>query len=218
MAPVTTNGRGLRWPVLQGLLPLDPARIPADLIAGLTLAALAIPEVMGYTKIAGTPVVTGLYTILIPIGFLSGVGVQVALGEASGMLGLAGGGHGTIERLIGVVQQLGRTNWPDLAVAAAVIAIIVGARLLSRKIPGALLAVVGAICASWYFDLAGYGVKVLGPVPSGPRWSPARAGTPNWPCSPPVRSSSWSCSSSPAPWPTCRPRSSRPWSSSSGWN
>src|SRR4029077_960252 len=26
-----------------------------------------IPEVMGYTKIAGTPVITGLYTILIPI-------------------------------------------------------------------------------------------------------------------------------------------------------
>ena len=32
----------------------------------MTLAALAIPEVMGYTKIAGTPVITGLYTILMP--------------------------------------------------------------------------------------------------------------------------------------------------------
>ena len=31
------------------------------------MAALAIPEVMGYTKIAGMPVITGLYTILIPI-------------------------------------------------------------------------------------------------------------------------------------------------------
>ena len=37
-----------------------------DIIAGITLAALAVPEVMGYTKIAGMPVVTGLYTILIP--------------------------------------------------------------------------------------------------------------------------------------------------------
>jgi MFS superfamily sulfate permease-like transporter len=36
-------------------------------IAGVTLAALAIPEVMGYTRIAGTPVITGLYTILLPI-------------------------------------------------------------------------------------------------------------------------------------------------------
>jgi high affinity sulfate transporter 1 len=242
MATVTTNRRGFRLPVLQGLLPLDRARIPADLIAGLTLAALAIPEVMGYTKIAGTPVITGLYTILIPmtlyalfgasrhlvvgadsataailassiaalaaphstdwlalagllalmsavfmflarvvrlgfladflsrtvlIGFLSGVGVQVALGELSGMLGLPGGGHGTVEKLIGVAQQIGQVNWMALAVATAVIAIIVGGRTLSRKIPGALIAVIGAIVASWYFDLAGYGVKVLAPVPSG---------------------------------------------------
>ena len=41
-------------------------QVPAELIAGITLAALAIPEVMGYTKIAGTPVILGLYTILIP--------------------------------------------------------------------------------------------------------------------------------------------------------
>ena len=36
-------------PKLQGLLPFDRARVPADIIAGLTLAALAIPEVMSYT-------------------------------------------------------------------------------------------------------------------------------------------------------------------------
>ena len=41
--------------------------MPLDIVAGITLAALAIPEVMGYTKIAGMPVVTGLYTILIPM-------------------------------------------------------------------------------------------------------------------------------------------------------
>ena len=37
-----------------------------DIIAGLTLAAVAIPEVMGYTSIAQTPIVTGLYTIIFP--------------------------------------------------------------------------------------------------------------------------------------------------------
>ena len=41
-------------PVLQGILPIDGKRVPPDIIAGCTLAALAIPEVMGYTKIAGT--------------------------------------------------------------------------------------------------------------------------------------------------------------------
>src|SRR5258708_32412554 len=54
-------------PLFQGLLPIDTAKIPIDVIAGVTLAALAIPEVMGYTSIAGMPVVTGLYTILLPM-------------------------------------------------------------------------------------------------------------------------------------------------------
>ena len=37
-----------------------------DVIAGVTLAAVAIPETMGYTSIAQTPVVTGLYTVIFP--------------------------------------------------------------------------------------------------------------------------------------------------------
>src|SRR6187431_500235 len=37
-----------------------------DVVAGLTLAAVAIPETMGYTSIAQVPVVTGLYTVIFP--------------------------------------------------------------------------------------------------------------------------------------------------------
>ncbi|MEZ0447686.1 SulP family inorganic anion transporter [Cellulomonas sp. ICMP 17802] len=37
-----------------------------DVVAGVTLAAVAIPETMGYTSIAQTPVVTGIYTIIFP--------------------------------------------------------------------------------------------------------------------------------------------------------
>jgi hypothetical protein len=56
-----------RMPLLQGILPLDKSRIGHDLVAGVTLAALGIPGVMGYTKISGTPVVTGPYILLLPI-------------------------------------------------------------------------------------------------------------------------------------------------------
>ena len=67
MASTTTRQKRRSAVILGGLLPFDPARLPTDVIAGATLAALAIPEVMGYTKIAGTPVITGLYTLLLPI-------------------------------------------------------------------------------------------------------------------------------------------------------
>ena len=50
-------------PLLQGILPFNKSNLPGDIMGGVILAALGIPEVMGYTKIIGTPVVTGLYTL-----------------------------------------------------------------------------------------------------------------------------------------------------------
>jgi high affinity sulfate transporter 1 len=50
-------------PSLQGY---QRSWLPRDIVAGVTLAAVAIPETMGYTSIAQTPVVTGLYTVIFP--------------------------------------------------------------------------------------------------------------------------------------------------------
>ena len=44
---------------------------------------------------------------------------------------------------------------------------ILGSKLISPRIPGALIAVVGAIVVSWHWDLAADGVATLGKVPSG---------------------------------------------------
>jgi high affinity sulfate transporter 1 len=38
-----------------------------DVFAGVTLAFMNIPQVLGYARIAGMPVVTGLYTVLMPL-------------------------------------------------------------------------------------------------------------------------------------------------------
>ena len=66
MKPAHDRTAPARFPFMQGVLPITAVRVPAEIIAGVTLAAIAIPEVMGYTKISGTPVITGLYTMLIP--------------------------------------------------------------------------------------------------------------------------------------------------------
>src|SRR5271166_3930306 len=57
----------MRFPVFGGLLPIKPRGALRDAFAGLTLASMNIPQVLGYTRIAGTPVVTGLYTVLLPL-------------------------------------------------------------------------------------------------------------------------------------------------------
>ena len=56
-----------RFRLFQGILPWKRATIGNDIMAGIVLAAIGIPEVMGYTKIAGTPIATGLYTLLLPV-------------------------------------------------------------------------------------------------------------------------------------------------------
>jgi sulfate permease, SulP family len=239
-AAVAKKRRSL--PIFQGIVPLDKGRIPIDIVAGITLACLAIPEVMGYTKIAGMPVVTGLYTILIPaalfaifgssrhlvvgadsataaimaagltglaaaaspeyvayagilalmtagililariiklgfiadflsrtvlIGFLTGVGIQVAIGQISGMLGIPGGGSGPVQKLVNDFKQLGQISWATFAVSIAVLAVIVGSRMISKKIPGALIAVIGSIVVSYAAALSTHGVATLGTVPGG---------------------------------------------------
>ena len=52
--------------IFLGLRPVSCAGITRDVLAGFTLAAMNVPQALGYTKIAGTPVVTGLYTLLLP--------------------------------------------------------------------------------------------------------------------------------------------------------
>jgi len=101
------------------------------------------------------------------VGFLSGVGIQVAVGEISGMLGLPGGGQGTIQKVLTDMRQISQANYIALALSVAVLVIIVASRKISKKIPGPLIAVIGAIIASWALNLQSYGIQVLGAVPSG---------------------------------------------------
>jgi len=53
--------------LFRGLRPLRRASALRDLLSGVVLAAMDIPQVLGYTKIAGMPVVTGLYSLLLPL-------------------------------------------------------------------------------------------------------------------------------------------------------
>jgi high affinity sulfate transporter 1 len=237
-----TDWMKFRLPILQGILPINHYWVSTDIMAGITLAAVAMPAVMGYAKIAGTPVITGLYTILIPmalfalfgssrhlvvgadsataailasglvgiavsgsaeyvalcgllalmaavilfiarlirlafladflsrtvlIGFLTGVGVQVACNEIGGMLGLPGNGRGTLDRLMQDVHHFQQMNLYTFMTAASVLIIILGFRKISKRIPGPLIAVIGAIAVSWAINLKAYGVATLGQIPSG---------------------------------------------------
>jgi SulP family sulfate permease len=57
----------MRLSFFAGLRPIHRSRVVSDILAGVNLASVNIPQVLGYTRIAGTPVVTGLYTLLLPV-------------------------------------------------------------------------------------------------------------------------------------------------------
>ena len=56
----------MRLSFFGGLGPFSRSGAVRDAVAGVTLASMNIPQVLGYTRIAATPVVTGLYTVLLP--------------------------------------------------------------------------------------------------------------------------------------------------------
>ena len=244
--PDSADGRWPGWlrklPVLRGVLPLERSRVWPDVLAGVTLAAVGVPEVLGYAKIAGMPLVTGLYTMLLPmavfaflgssrhlvvaadsgtaailaaaltgmaaagseryvrlaglaalltgamlllarlirlsflanflsrtvlVGFLTGVGIQVAAGQLPDMLGVTAPGQDTIPKLVHTLRALPHVHGADVAVSVGVIVIVLAMRRVTRRIPGALIAVTIAISVSRAFDLAAHGVAVVGPVPRG---------------------------------------------------
>ena len=60
----------MRLTLFGGLRPVTRGDSIRNALAGITLASMNIPQVLGYARIAGTPAVTGLYTVLLPlVGF-----------------------------------------------------------------------------------------------------------------------------------------------------
>jgi SulP family sulfate permease len=53
--------------LFRGMRPFNGARALRDAGFGIELAAMSIPQALGYTSIAGMPAVTGFYTLLLPL-------------------------------------------------------------------------------------------------------------------------------------------------------
>lgn len=117
--------RRWRLPLFQGILPLDRSRILPDLMAGVTLAAINIPQAMGYTKIAGTPVISGLYTLLLPV-------VAFAVFGASRYLVVAADSATAAILAVGVAPLAAAGSPRYLALASAVALLAAGFLLLAR--------------------------------------------------------------------------------------
>ena len=213
-----------------------------DALAGVTLASMNIPQLLGYARIAGMPLVTGLYTaLLVPIafaafgssrhlvvaadsgtaailagalshmaepgsahylslaattallaagmlllarlfrlgfladflsrtvlvGFLTGVGVQVAIAMLPDMVGIAVRGRNTLSQVWQITHVLPHSSLPTLTLSSLVVMAILAGRRVAPRLPVSLALVVGAIAASRAWNLAALGLVTIGPIRGG---------------------------------------------------
>jgi high affinity sulfate transporter 1 len=199
----------------------------ADLIAAVSVAALLIPESMGYASIAGVPVQIGLYAAPLALigyamfggskllvfgaagsvaavsasvvgglsggeqstavaltvalafatgavfivlglaqmgwianfmskaimaGFITGMSIQIIVGQFGKLFGITLTGDNTFEKLWSTISQIGEWNWTAVVIGIGSLILIFSIQRFAPKIPAALAAVVVASVIVAFFD------------------------------------------------------------------
>jgi SulP family sulfate permease len=119
-------GRSKSWPVFLSLQSYHLRFVTGDLIAGLTLAAIAIPEQMATARLGGFAPQIGFFA------FLAGTLAFAALGSNRF---LSCGADSTITPIFaGSLALMASTGSPDYALLAAVLALLVGVLMIAAGI------------------------------------------------------------------------------------
>jgi high affinity sulfate transporter 1 len=217
------------------------AGLRRDLRAGVVLAALLVPQGMGYAQLAGLPPITGLYATLIPlvvyfllgpsriliispdsavcplvaaaiiplagadpdqrialagllalvvgaimlagglarfgfvtellsmpvrVGYLAGIALTVIVSQLPNLFGSSVDSENFLAAVGEFIQGLDQTDPTALAFGVGCLAVILVLRLISRKLPGVLIAVVGATALVGLLGLSDE-LPIVGAVPSG---------------------------------------------------
>jgi len=135
----------------------------AELAAALALMVGLMVALAGIMKLGW---VADLLSRPITIGFLAGIALHIVLAQAPSALGLPEESGDVYQRVPALLAGLGRINWIAATISLGVFLVTLGAERLNPRIPGALIALVGAAVATATLGLAGRGIAVLGATPS----------------------------------------------------
>ena len=154
--------------ILAVVLPLsggDPMRAIA--LAGMM--AIVSGTVCILAGLARLGFVTELLSKPIRYGYMNGIALTVLISQLPKIFGFSIESDGPVRNLLAIATAVldGRANWTAFLVGAGTLAVIL---LLkgSKRVPGILIAVVGATIVVGALDLAARaGVSVLGSLPQG---------------------------------------------------
>ena len=142
----------------------DPMRAVA-LAGAMAVVSGVICILAGVLKLG---FITELLSKPIRYGYMNGIAFTVLVSQLPKFLGFSIEGDGPLRSLWEIATAIasGRINWTAFAIGAGVLAIIL---LLkgSKRLPGVLIAVIGATVVTGLLDLGDKGVSVLGSLPEG---------------------------------------------------
>jgi MFS superfamily sulfate permease-like transporter len=125
-AEMTQDRETTSWPLFTSLASWRPALLPADLIAGLTLAAIAIPEQMATARLGGFEP---------QIGFFAFIAGSIGFAMLGSNRFLSCGADSTITPIFaGGLAALAAAGTPDYQAHAIALALLVGAMLVGGGI------------------------------------------------------------------------------------
>jgi sulfate permease, SulP family len=101
------------------------------------------------------------------VGFATGAAVLIAIRQIKPLLGLEFEAESVLEVITGTATHLLEANPATAAIGIGTIIFLVSIRLVSSKIPAALLAMILSSLIVYAFDLQAQGVAVVGLLPTG---------------------------------------------------
>ena len=156
-------------PIILGVVVATSAGDPGTAIIVASGMAVVAGTTCILAGIFGLGFITELLSKPIRYGYMNGIALAVLISQLPKLFGFSIESAGPLRDLWAIGQALleGKANWTGAALGAATLLVIM---LLkgNKRIPGILIAVVGATVVAGLFDLSETaGVKVLGPVPQG---------------------------------------------------
>ena len=232
-----------RWaPGLAQFQGYQRAWLRGDVLAGLTVAAYLVPQVMAYATVAGLPPVAGLWAAIAPlavyallgssrqlsagpesttalmtavvlapivagdparyaalaaatallvgaicllggvarlgflanmlsrpvlIGYMAGIAIVMIASQLGKTTGVAVEGDEFIDQIRSFAAGIEQVHWPTVVMATSVLLLLVSLARWIPRAPGPVIAVLAATACVAAMSLVGFGIVVVGEVPSG---------------------------------------------------
>jgi high affinity sulfate transporter 1 len=141
-----------------------PAQEYTALLAALSLLTGVVLVVAGALRLG---FVAEFLARPVIVGFISGIGVLIIVGQLPKLLGLTVESGNVPEMLWREIESLDDISWETPLVGCLSLAALLSLRRVAPRVPWALVVTAVAVIASRAFDLEAHGVAVIADVPGG---------------------------------------------------